>query len=254
MSNGNTLPLTGNDQFPVSIFQRGDYISFPKLLIIYLRRRAGYKLQFIMKRQHKSSTTSYLLLATMFILAFGERVLFDFGPNFELVTTALILTSFYIGKKQSFWTVFLIILFSDLIIGNTNIFIFTWSGFLIPALLSKNLINKIMSSLSQITIHHSLTTKKMVKSTSLTLTGLSANIFFYLWTNFGVWLLSGMYPRTPTGLLTSYINALPFLKYQLISTLIFIPTFYFLTEMAVSLVRKYQHNSLPTTSLNYQKR
>ena len=165
-----------------------------------------------------------ILLIILFVLAFGERVFFDMGPNFELVTTALILSSFYLGRRESLWIVFLIMLLSDLVIGNTNIFIFTWSGFLIPALF----------------LNKSRNTSPLIKALNGTLAGVTANLFFFIWTNFGVWLLSGMYAKTTTGLLMSYINALPFLRYQLTSTLIFIPSAIILTELGFSLAKKYK--------------
>src|SRR3989338_2258626 len=143
--------------------------------------------------------SKYLILIALFIVAFSERVIFDLGPNVELVTAALILSSFYIGRRESFWLTFAIMFFSDLIIGNTNIFIFTWSGFLIPALAVSRLLKK---------------TKPGLKLLSLTGLGLSSNIFFFFWTNFGVWLLDswGMYSNDLSGLVRCYINALPFLK------------------------------------------
>lgn len=194
--------------------------------------------------------TKNTFLFILFVAAFTERVFFDFGPNFELVTTAVILSSFYVGRKQSFWTIFLIMLFSDIIIGNTNIFIFTWSGFLIPALFSRNLINKLTYFLSRITNHKSSITKKIVFNFSLTSTGLIANFFFYIWTNLGVWLLSGMYPKNISGLLMSYINALPFLHYQFLSNLIFIPVGFLLTELTISVYRKYLSNNKYIKLLN----
>lgn len=167
------------------------------------------------------------LLITLFLTAFLERVAFDLGPNVELVTMAMILSSFYIGRKESFWLVFAIMLLTDLVIGNTNIFLFTWTGFLIPAIFSYSLITF-------------LRLKLRLKLIPLTLTGISTNLFFYFWTNFGVWLLSNMYPKTTTGLLTSYINALPFLRYQLISTLIFVPLGFVLTESIIAFDKKYK--------------
>jgi hypothetical protein len=86
-----------------------------------------------------------------------------------------------------------------------------------------------------------------------TTAGLSANLFFYLWTNFGVWLLSGMYPKTTTGLLMSYVNALPFLRYQLISTLIFIPLGFFATEITILLINKYRCSNNIAAPLNINK-
>ena len=36
-------------------------------------------------------------------------------------------------------------------------------------------------------------------------------LLFWLWTNFGTWLLSGIYPQNPLGLFTCYVAAIPFL-------------------------------------------
>jgi len=152
------------------------------------------------------------LFISLFSAAFLERVVFDFGANIELVTTAMILSTFYLGKKKGLILTFLILLVTDLILGNTLIFLFTWSGFLIPIVFLRPKLfarNKILKHLSY-----------------GILAGFGSNLFFFLWTNFGVWLLDswGMYSRDFSGLLHSYINALPFLKMQLISSLVFIPT------------------------------
>ena len=43
---------------------------------------------------------------------------------------------------------------------------------------------------------------------------------FWLWTNFGVWLTSGLYPRTLEGFMACYYFALPFLRNSLIGDVI----------------------------------
>lgn len=149
-----------------------------------------------------------LFVYSLFIIAFIERVWFDLGPNIELVTLATILSAFYLDKKNTFLLTFGMVALSDILIGNSNIFIFTWSGIMLP-LLAINIF-------------------KNLKANSIlagTLAGISSNLFFFIWTNFGVWALDswGMYPNTAFGLLQSYINGLPFLKYQLTSTLFFVP-------------------------------
>lgn len=163
-----------------------------------------------------------LILPILLILAVLERTVFDLGPNFEFVTTALILSAFYLGQKQSLLLIFLILLVSDSIIGNTNIFIFSWTGFLIPAFFASNIFKKIKLN-------------KILLGTGL---GISSNIFFYLWTNFGVWLLDswGMYPKTIQGLLLSYINGIPFLKYQVSSTLLLLPISFVVFEIVKKIV------------------
>ncbi len=163
-----------------------------------------------------------LLLYSVFILAFVERVWFDLGPNIELITLATILSAFYLNRKNTLLLTFVIVALSDLLIGNSNIFLFTWSGFILPILainIFKNLIAKLNLKVNNIL--------------SGTLAGISFNLIFFFWTNFGVWALDswGMYPNTVFGLMQSLINGLPFLKYQLTSTLFFVPIGFIFCEI-----------------------
>ena len=51
---------------------------------------------------------------------------------------------------------------------------------------------------------------------------LSASLLFYLITNFGVWLLDGMYPMNAAGLMASYVAGLPFLQYAVAGDLFYV--------------------------------
>jgi hypothetical protein len=154
-----------------------------------------------------------LYIYILFILAFVERTAFDLGPNVELVTLAMLAASIYLSRSTALKLTFLLMAATDLIIGNTSIFIFTWSGFLLPIFL-----------ISKSNFHHQTS---IIKATSL---GVLSNLFFYFWTNFGVWLLDswGMYTKDLPGLIHCYVNALPFLRLQLASTLLFVPLGFYL--------------------------
>jgi hypothetical protein len=187
------------------------------------------------KKIQTQYTIYYILYTILFLAAFLERTVWDLGPNIELVTAAMILASFYLGRKSAFWLTFAIIALSDRIIGNSKIFLFTWSGFLLPALFISPILKKLA------TYYQLLTTKKIFTGLPLVFVGLSANIFFYLWTNLGVWVLDswGMYTKDLPGLIKCYIYGLPFLKNQIISSLIFIPMGYFVIEIAFYFYKKY---------------
>ena len=165
----------------------------------------------------------------LFLLSFLERTVLDLGPNIELLTSVMVLSAFFLKGKKTFFFTFLVIAFSDLIIGNTKIFLFTWSGFLLPSLVLPILSNKVANHKN-----------KIFKGASLIFAGLSTNIFFYLWTNFGVWLLDTwhMYTKDISGLLLSYINGLPFLKNEVVSSLIFIPLGYIAISYSIGLMKK----------------
>ncbi len=178
--------------------------------------------------RYQISYYKYFLIVALFLFAFLERTVFDLGPNIELVTTAMILASLYLGKKETFWLILAIMLTTDRVIGNTSILLFTWSGFLVPALFMNSALKKLGSK----------GVKKYFFGTSA---GLSTNLLFFLWTNFGVWLLDtwGMYPKTLQGLLMSYVNGLPFLRNQFISSLIFIPLGIYTIEVSKLLYKKH---------------
>ena len=50
---------------------------------------------------------------------------------------------------------------------------------------------------------------------------LASPLVFFVLSNFSVWLLGELYPMTWEGLMTSYVMALPFLKYTVLSTLMY---------------------------------
>lgn len=60
--------------------------------------------------------------------------------------------------------------------------------------------------------------KAWPKACTLLLPCSLAALFFWLWTNLGTWLVSGLYPFTAAGFLTCYTLALPFLGSALISS------------------------------------
>ena len=178
------------------------------------------------------------VLLLLFLVAFLERIVFDLGPNVELITASVILASYYLGARKSFLLTFFILTTTDFVIGNTSIFIFTWSGFLIPAILTGTLFNKIKL----------LRVRKYFFGTT---TGLLTNIFFFLWTNLGVWLLDAwnMYPDTIGGLISAYVNALPFFRYQIISSIIFIPLGFAAIDILMAISKRY----FPISSLAKQR-
>lgn len=98
---------------------------------------------------------------------------------------------------------------SDMVIGNTPIMFFTWSAWAIIGLGG--------------TILRKRKAPTLKFSLQLTGMGVVSSLFFFLWTNFGVWLIDGMYPHTFAGLMQSYIMGLPFLRNNLFGNLIIVP-------------------------------
>lgn len=53
---------------------------------------------------------------------------------------------------------------------------------------------------------------KKVNALTILLAAIGTGILFFLVSNAGVWILSGMYPRTFSGLMTCYAAAIPFFR------------------------------------------
>ena len=189
-----------------------------------------------LKSENNNSFIRYSLFIILFLLAFGERTVFDLGPNFELLTSVMILSACYLSRKQSFLLTFLVIALTDRLIGNSKIFLFTWSGFLIPAFVIPKLFENWKLKIGN-------SRRKVVL---LSGTGVLSNLFFYFFTNLGVWLLDswGMYTKDFPGLIKCYINALPFMKNQLTSSLVFIPLGVLLIELALYISKKYSSREI----------
>jgi len=144
------------------------------------------------------------------LIAFGVlgRTVFDLPPNVELVTLSCLLAAVYLGGAFSVLVPLAIMVVSDMAIGNNQIFIFTWTAYIIVGL-------------SALILRRFKVSDVNLVSTS-TLFAVPSSLFFYLWTNFGVWY-QGWYPPTLAGLTESYIMGLPFLKFNLVGNLIFVP-------------------------------
>jgi hypothetical protein len=55
---------------------------------------------------------------------------------------------------------------------------------------------------------------------------LACSLVFFVVSNFGVWVFSGMYPLTVDGLLACYVAALPFLQHTIVGDLLWAVVFF----------------------------
>lgn len=167
----------------------------------------------------KHFSVKHFFVLGLIVLALGERLWFDLGPNVELVTLATFLAAFYIGKKAALIVPLVTLAISDIFLGNTSIMLFTWSAYGVIAL-------------GAVFIRR-LPKRLWTRISVATGGGVVASLWFYVWTNFGVWLLDswGMYPKTFVGLIVCYINGLPFLRNQLGGNLLLIPLGFGMVEI-----------------------
>ena len=108
----------------------------------------------------------------------------------------------YLNKKYAVILPMAVMLISDLFLGFHKTMPFVYGSFLIASIIGISLKNKVKI--------------KPVLGASLL-----SSVIFYVVTNFGVWLTTGMYEMTFLGLIKCYVLAIPFFRNTLAGDLFY---------------------------------
>jgi hypothetical protein len=141
--------------------------------------------------------SNFKIAASVFFVLIISRII-PHPPNF----TTLLALSFYVPAILGIRfipVVVLSFLLTDLYFGFHSVVLFTWGSVIIIGYISKYFNKSLLYRIAG---------------------SLSGAVIFYLLTNFGVWA-TGSYGYDIAGLSQSYIMAIPFFAYSIISTLIF---------------------------------
>lgn len=149
-------------------------------------------------------------------------------PNFEIITALTLISAVFLGRVWGIIVPLSIIAITDVFIGNGPVLFFTWSAF------------AAIGVLGWIFGKMDIKSNKL-KVIGLTGVGIVSSVFFFLYTNFGWWLMTNMYPHTLDGLIQAYIMGLPFFKNNLIGNLIFMPMLSFVALAVIELKLKMEN-------------
>ncbi|MDB5179134.1 MAG: hypothetical protein JWN01_1077 [Patescibacteria group bacterium] len=166
-----------------------------------------------MKNLNKSRAIAATLVATAVLW----RVVnwhYSWAPNLEIVTASTLVAGALLSRRMVLVVPLGIMAASDLIISNSSILLFTWSAFGLIGLGSLAL-RRLKSSPG----------KLMLASVGAALAG---SVFFFIYTNFGVWLLDdgAMYDKTWQGLVQCYAMGLPFYRTMLLGNMVLVPAYF----------------------------
>ncbi len=149
-------------------------------------------------------------------------------PNFTPIgAICLFGASHFTKKSYAFFVPIFIIFLSDLFINNfiyvNESFIFLYKGFYWQYI-----------SYLLIILLSMITLKRKISFLNIGISSISSSFIFFIITNFGVWFSSGLYSFNFIGLISCYVNALPFYFNTLISFLLYsyllIGSFYLLQK------------------------
>ncbi len=142
-----------------------------------------------------------MLALGLFFIGMISRFVFH-TPNFTPVIALALFSGAYVNKKYAIIMPVLLMAATDVILGLYNSVFFTWIAIGVAALLGTKLRDR------------------KTFGTVLLNSVLSAVVFFII-SNFGVWLMSGIYAHNLAGLARCFILAIPFFRNTFFSTIIY---------------------------------
>ncbi|MBT8118953.1 MAG: hypothetical protein KJN89_04470 [Gammaproteobacteria bacterium] len=125
-------------------------------------------------------------------------------PNISPVAAmALFGGAYFADKRMAFIVPFLALLLSDLILGLHDTMIFVYAGF-------------------ALTVAIGFLLKDRVTATNTAFAAVASSLLFFLLTNLGAWMTSGLYAKSAAGLMQAYVAGIPFLQNSLLGNLVFV--------------------------------
>lgn len=147
-------------------------------------------------------------------MALSARLL-PHPPNLSPYASLVMLMGCQLSRRSAILLTFASLMISDVVFAlflHEPVFgswsLFTYSGFLLIAFASSHYLDARRSF-------------RRIAGFSL-----SAVLLYWLWTNFGTWLATPLYPHTTAGLMACFVAGLPFLHMSLLAALIFEPLFF----------------------------
>ncbi len=141
------------------------------------------------------------LTAIIFILATFR--LLPHWPNVSPVAAmALFGGAWFSDKRVAFIIPFVALFLSDLVLGLHNSMIFVYAGFALTVVIGFQL-------------------QKRMTITNTAFAVVVSSVVFFLLTNFGAWMTSGLYAKSMAGLMESYVAGIPFFQNSLLGNLVY---------------------------------
>ena len=154
-----------------------------------------------MKILNKNFNSYYLPICLILVLSFTRLIPHPW--NFTPILAASIFSGFYF---KNFFLGSFVVIFSmflgDLYFGFHSTMLFTYASLAVAVAIGILI--------------------KNFKFSEILVSGLTGSICFFVITNFGAWLTLEMYEKNLSGLINSYVLAIPFFHNTLISTLVYL--------------------------------
>lgn len=163
-----------------------------------------------------------LITVAAIIMALALFRLLPHWPNVSPVAAMALFGGVYFADKRvAFIIPFVALFLSDLILGLHNSMIFVYAGFALTVMIGFVLKNR-------------------VSLTNTAFAVLASSVLFFLLTNFGAWLTSGIYTKTAEGLMQAFVAGIPFFQNSLLGNGVYAVVIfagYYLLQRNVAVLR-----------------
>lgn len=149
--------------------------------------------------QHSWNFTAVMAASYVFTILFRESK----TKALLLPVTAMLVSDFFIGLNSTNF------------FHSTMAFVYLGLGLaLVPFFLNRNTLDRTLTRTAAV---------------------LGGSSIFFIVSNFGVWLIDGMYPMTGTGLIQCFTAAIPFFQNQIAADIILTPLLLFAMKRVLAL-------------------
>jgi len=144
-----------------------------------------------------------LITISAIIFALAIFRLLPHLPNVSPVAAmALFGGAYFADKRMAFIVPFVALFLSDLVLGLHNSMIFVYAGF-------------------ALTVAIGFLLKNRMTMTNTIFAMLISSVLFFLLTNFGAWMTSGLYVKSAEGLMQAYVAGIPFFQNSLLGNMVY---------------------------------
>lgn len=152
--------------------------------------------------QSRNLKTQLFVVSAIILLLALFRLLPNLPNVSPVAAMALFAGAYFADKRLAFVVPFAALFLSDVILGLHNTMVFVYGGF-------------------ALTVAIGFLLKDRVSMTNTAFAVVISSVLFFLLTNFGAWLMSGIYPQTSEGLMQAYVAGIPFFQNSLLGNMVF---------------------------------
>lgn len=159
-----------------------------------------------MVQVHSSQVIKMVTPISIILFAVVLRLL-PHPPNFAPIAAMALFGGVYLSKKYALIVPLIAMLVSDVFIGFHSTMPFVYGSFLFTGLIG-------------------LWVKNHKTLSNIIFSSLTGSFVFFFVTNFGVWIVESLYPKTLPGLIDCYFYALPFFRNTVFGDLFYVALFF----------------------------